>query len=114
MSSEHEQSSYDAVRRHPRISANILVRVYIDGRQSTAARGHDVGAAGMAVYAPIELAIGTPVNLSLQLPNSKIELGIRAIVRNRNGFRYGVEFVELTPTEVQEIEHLISLLKLSC
>ena len=111
MSSSPEQSSYDAVRRYPRISANIFVRVYVDGRPSTAARGHDVSVAGMAIYAPMEIAIGTPINLSLQLPNSKIALGIRALVRNRNGFRYGVEFVELTPTEVQEVEHLILLLK---
>ena len=101
-----------AMRRSARLSLNIAVRVFIEGR-FTNGRGHDVGAGGMAIYGPLELAIGTVVNISFQLPYSRMAFGVRAIVRNNNGFRYGVEFVNLTPSEAEEIERITSILKLT-
>jgi hypothetical protein len=67
----------------------------------------------MAIYVPVELAVGTPVNLSFQLPYSRIAFGIRAIVRNSNGFRYGVEFVDLTSWEPMEITRITSITELT-
>ncbi len=102
-----------AVRRYDRLSLNIAVRVFLEKGTLTHGRGHDIGAGGMAVYVPLELAVGTSVNLSFQLPYSRMVLGVRAIVRNSSGFRYGVEFVNLTPSEAAELERVTSILKLT-
>jgi hypothetical protein len=102
-----------AVRRYDRLSVNIAVRVFLENGQFTNGCGHDVGVGGMAVYVPLELAVGTPVNLSFQLPYSRMSLGVRAVVRNGNGFRYGVEFFNLSLSEAAEIERVTSILKLT-
>ena len=102
----------NSVRRYPRISTNIGVRVF-HGARYTAGRGHDIGAGGMAIYVPLELAVGTSVNISFQLPHSRMVLGVRAIVRNSNGFRYGVEFVDLTSAETEEIKRIANIMKLT-
>ncbi len=102
-----------AVRRYDRLSLNIAVRVFLEKEQFTNGRGHDVGVGGMAVYVPLDLAVGNSVNISFQLPYSRMVFGVRAIVRNSNGFRYGVEFVNLTPSEAAEIERIISILDLT-
>ena len=65
----------------------------------------------MAIYAPLEIAVGTSVNLSFQLPSSRLVFGVRAIVRTRNGFRYGVEFIDLTPSEAEEIKRITAIMK---
>ncbi len=104
--------TYDTVRRYSRLSTNISVRVF-HGAKNTAGRGHDIGAGGMAIYVPLELTVGTSVNLSFQLPYSQMFFGVRAIVRNSNGFRYGVEFVDLTSAEAEEITRIASIMKLT-
>jgi hypothetical protein len=101
------------VRRYDRLSLNIAVRVFLEKGQFTSGRGHDVGGEGMAVYVPLDFAVGTSVNISFQLPYSRMVFGVRAIVRNSNGFRYGVEFVNLKPSEAAEIERIIDILELT-
>jgi hypothetical protein len=102
-----------AARRHNRLSLNIAVRVFLENGQFANGRGHDVGAGGMAVYVPLEFAVRTSLNISFQLPYSRLVLGVRAIARNSNGFRYGVEFLNLTPYEATEIERVTSILELT-
>lgn len=101
-----------AVRRYDRFSLNIAVRLFLE-KGFTTGRGHDVGGGGVAIYVPLDLAVGTSVNISFQLPYSRMVFGVRAIVRNSNGFRYGVEFVNLTPPEAAEIKRIISILELT-
>lgn len=102
-----------AVRRYERLSVNVAVRAFLSDGRVTNGRGHDVGEGGMAIYVPLELAAGTVVNISFQLPYSRITFGVRATVRNSNGFRYGVEFVNLTTFEAEEIRRVTSILKLT-
>ena len=104
--------TYDTVRRYSRLSTNIAVRVFL-GAKNTLGRGHDIGAGGMAVYVPVELAVGTSVNLSFQLPYSRIAFGVSAIVRNSDGFRYGLGFVDLTSAEAEEIKRVASIMELT-
>ena len=112
MANKTAPPTYDIVRRYLRLSANISVRVF-HGAKHTAGRGHDIGAGGMAIYVPLELAVGTSVNFSFQLPYSRMVLGVRAIVRNSNGFRYGVEFVDLTSADAEEIKRIAAIIELT-
>jgi hypothetical protein len=65
----------------------------------------------MYIYVPLDLTVGTVVNISFQLPHSRMVFGVQAIVRHDNGFHNGVEFVNLTSSEAAEIERIISILK---
>jgi hypothetical protein len=67
----------------------------------------------MAIYVPLELPVGTSVNISFQLPCSRMVFGVRAIIRNSNGFRYGVEFVDLTSAEAEEIRRVANIMELT-
>lgn len=104
---------YAAVRRYERLSINVSVRVFLRDGQVANGRGHDIGDGGMAVYVPLDIAVGAVVNISFQLPYSRTTLGVRATVRNSNGFRFGMEFVNLTPFEAEEIKRVTSILKLA-
>jgi PilZ domain len=112
MTNKTAPPTYDTARRYLRLSTNISVRVF-HGAKPTGGRGHDIGAGGMAIYVPLELAVGTSVNLSFQLPYSRMVFGVRAIVRNSNGFRYGVEFVDFTSAEAEEIKRLAAIMELT-
>ncbi len=104
---------YAAVRNRDRLSINISVRVVLDDGSVSSGRGHDLGLGGMAIYVPLDLAVASAINISFQLPYSRIMFGVRAVVRNKNSFRYGVEFMKLTDFEAEEIKRITSILKLT-
>lgn len=76
-------------------------------------RAQDLSRGGMSVYVPLELAKGDVIRVMFELPHSRMRFGIEAVVKNRIGFRYGVEFLELTPSETLELERVIKILGLS-
>ncbi len=63
--------------------------------------------------APMQLAEGDIVNLEFELPHSGVPLKVLAVVKNRNGLRYGVEFQELTPDQFGEIARVTAILSFS-
>lgn len=74
-------------RRH--LEAEVAVRAedgWVPGR------AQDISDSGMAVILPVELPIGTAVELEIKLAPAPVATS--AIVRNRNVFRYGLEFVQ--------------------
>jgi hypothetical protein len=64
-----------------------------EGRNFTFGQGSDVSEGGMAAYIPADLQVGEIVQAELTLPYSTELIVIRAEVRNKNGFRYGLEYV---------------------
>jgi hypothetical protein len=103
----------DAARLHPRMMVDIAIRAFPKDGVLTNGRGHDIGAGGMAMYVPLELALGEKFDVSFQLPYSRIMLGLHAVVRNRNGFRYGIEFERVTPAEAAEINRVTAILEMT-
>lgn len=73
-------------------------------------RGHELGTFGMVVHVPIELKEGETVRIMFQPPGSHMRFGLFGIIRNRENFRYGIEFRELRPAERAEIERVVNLL----
>src|SRR5579864_8479081 len=106
-------ASHDSSRARPRIK-NASAQRDQDGRgeRTTAAqrfelevevtvctdsglfpgRTHDISESGMSAILPAELREGQEVELQIRLPGSTET--IRAIVRHRNVFRHGFEFVQ--------------------
>jgi len=65
-----------------------------------------MGQGGMAIFAELELALGDRVEVEVPILSSSQPLRVAAIVRNRIGFRYGMEFVDLAPEHRTELMRL--------
>lgn len=94
------------VRRWTRYAVSLSLRVRVktgSGYEYMLAHGRDVSQGGMAVYVPFELEIGDTVLLQLIFPVLNEPVLLSALVKNRTGFKYGVEFVNPTPLQQKTI-----------
>jgi hypothetical protein len=84
-------------RRHPRFKLEVDIRVY--PRDCPVVRGHtvDVSESGISAMLLVEVPIGEVVRLELALPMGNVEA--LAMVRQRNAFRYGFQFVEASSSQ---------------
>jgi hypothetical protein len=85
-------------RRWPRFKANIAVQVRVttQGPTRTVAcegQGADISAGGLALTLDLNLPVGTQIGVEFTPPYSEHPLMFRCFVRNRDGNRYGVEFI---------------------
>jgi hypothetical protein len=69
------------------------------GERSETVRGCslNINEAGLAALFAIEWEVGTSVNLQFSVPFTTAPVRVKAVVRNRTSYRYGFEFVNLTP-----------------
>ena len=99
---QDERADYSSVRRWPRFKVSLSLRLVVHGPAGVEymfAHGRDISEGGMAVYVPTELDLGNSVVLELTVPHSQEKLLLKAFVRNREGFRYGIEFIDLGQRE---------------
>jgi hypothetical protein len=78
-------------RRHQRIEMEVEVIVRTDSAVLPG-RTHDISESGMSAILPVELHEGEEVELQIRLPRATETT--RAVVRHRNVFRHGFEFVQ--------------------
>jgi hypothetical protein len=78
-------------RRHPRLEleADITVRTEYN---MFPGRAREIGESGLSAILPVELRIGEQVELQIKLVDTTVMT--RAVVRHRNVFRHGFEFVQ--------------------
>ena len=104
---------YAPIRRWQRFNIDVRVKVRRPEEPDTAAvvvRSHVMSEGGMCVYAPESLGIGTAVLVEFSLPGTPRELRLRAQIRNRCGFRCGMEFVERVAADRMVIRRFLQLL----
>ena len=89
-------------RRHKRIELEVEVIVRT-GTEFLPGRTHDISESGMSAILPVELLNGEEVGLQIKLPSGTKTC--RAIVRHRNVFRHGFEFVQPIAPDLQEQSH---------
>lgn len=84
-------------RRHPRFKLEVEIRIYPRG--SPVVRGHtvDVSESGISAMLRVEVPLGEVVRLEFTLPCGEVE--VHALVRQRNAFRYGFQFVEASSAQ---------------
>ncbi len=83
-------------RHWPRHQLDVPVRVIVHSPERTKlydGRGNELNEGGMAVTAGVELKVGREVAVEFTPPFTELPIRVRGIVRNRAGYRYGVEFV---------------------
>lgn len=100
-----------AIRKWKRIKVDIRVKMRrhdAPESESAVVRTYELSAGGMSVYATEALPIGTLVRAELSLPAVKEHFKIDAVVRNRRGFRLGMEFIDLAGDAKAEIERYLA------
>lgn len=100
-----------ATRKWKRIKVDIRVRIRRwdePEAESLVVRTYEIGVGGMSVYATEPMPVGTMVRAELSLPTVADSFDIRAVVRNRRGFRMGMEFVDLPHTTKDEIQRYLT------
>jgi hypothetical protein len=78
-------------RRHTRREMEVEVIVRTDS-ELLPGRTHDISEFGMSAILPVELREGQEVELQIRFPQANANT--RAIVRHRNVFSHGFEFVQ--------------------
>ena len=89
---------YKSKRHWPRYAVDMPVEVRVTTQGPTRAvscqgQGTDLSCGGLAVTADIDLPIGAQIGVEFIPPSSDQSIKFRCFVRNRDGIRYGVEFI---------------------
>jgi hypothetical protein len=98
------------VRRFKRLKVDFRVKLrrWDDPEESAiVVRTFEIGEGGMSVYASESLEAGSTLALEFKLPGVDEPLKIRAAVRNRRGFRCGIEFLDLKVEQAYEIRRYL-------
>jgi hypothetical protein len=98
-------------RRWRRYDFHVPVTVSIGGRKIQVL-GTALNEGGMTVCSDAALMIGDPVRVEFRPPFSNTVVNLDAVIRNRTGNRYGIEFVGANDAERQEIVLLRSMVKM--
>jgi len=111
------EPSWEEFRRYSRRDIDVRIKIALNnnGVQTFVyGRGNDIAEGGMAAYISMEMSVGSRLKLEVQLPYSQQPLKIGATVRNRYGFRYGLEFTAMSDKDREIIRracHALSLVQ---
>lgn len=111
---EQSAHEYAAPRRWPRFKLDVPVRViaYRDNKANiVSGRGNEVSEGGLAVFAGLELRPGEQIWVEFTPPYSSEPLRVRGTVRNRTGYKYGIEFRADDAEERERVARLRELLR---
>ncbi len=93
----------------PRFELDLHLEVSV-GSTTALGRSMDLSISGIGAYIPRELEIGQFVSLYMRLPFKRADLTCGAIVRNRSGFRYGLEFSSVRMAQQEFINEICNTL----
>lgn len=106
--------AFRTLRRWARLKIRVPVTVVVRKPEKTLfvqARGEDLNEGGIAVFAGAELRLGDTVEISFTPPYQGSPMTARAIVRNRRGYTYGMEFVSETPDDQKQVAAIRAVLR---
>lgn len=100
------ESQFLTTRRFRRYKLDVPVRLVVQTEDKVRiidGRGNELNEGGLAVNAGVELAQDERIEVEFTPPYSGEPIRARAIVRNRNGYRYGLEFLSETPEDCERV-----------
>ncbi len=103
-------------RKFRRFEFDVRLRATVrknSGRVAVQGRGNDLSGCGLAAFLPVDLAEGESIELDVTLPYATQPLKLRAVVRNRRGYLYGLEFANTTPAQRAVIARCCGALELT-
>jgi c-di-GMP-binding flagellar brake protein YcgR len=105
------QGGFVESRRHPRFDLDVEIKIYSRTAGLLSGRTGEISEGGISAMLKIEVPLDEVVQLEFKVP-----LGLvmhRALVRHRNAFRYGFQFLESDPGMHELIKRTCSTLALS-
>jgi hypothetical protein len=97
-----DDSKYLVERRFERFELDVRLRITPVVRGNLAfGRTLEISCSGMSAVTAAELSIGEIVDLEFEM--AEIMIRVRGVVRNRNGVRYGMEFLTLGAEQRMQI-----------
>src|ERR1700674_2705295 len=101
-------------RRYPRYEIETELTATIIGVERREMRGRslNINEGGIGGVFTTGWDVGTSVNLQFAVPVTTMPVRVRGVVRNRTSYRYGFEFVELTPQQQETISRACRTLEL--
>ncbi len=112
-SSTASAQKFPFIRRFPRytIDIRLQVKMFQDGEFRTCwGRSTEMGQDGIGATLTGILDTGEIVTLEIPLPLSPYPIKVRAIVRYRQGLRYGFEFLTLNDAQRETIRRVCDYL----
>jgi PilZ domain len=103
------EQGYVTMRRWPRYKVDVPVRVITQGLTKVSivqGRGSELNNGGMAIFAGTELAIDAQVQVEFTPPYSGQPIRVRCFVRNRAGYKYGVEFITESDDDYESVNQI--------
>jgi c-di-GMP-binding flagellar brake protein YcgR len=92
------------------VEARLRLYAYRDGeRLALSGQANDLSEGGLSVYVPTELEIGDTLDLEITLPYSTHPTRAKAVVRTRDNYRYGLQFVDLHPKQQESLARACKL-----
>jgi len=74
-------------------------------------RGNELNEGGLALFAGVELAVNEQIAVEFTPPYSGQPMRARAVVRNRSGYTYGVEFLMENNEDIGNASQIRSVLR---
>jgi hypothetical protein len=87
-------SPYTAERKFSRYSLDVRAKLCGGGREITV-RTLDVSEGGLGLVSPVEIEMGSAFTIEFVFPTMPDVFRAEIILQSRNGFRYGLMFVEI-------------------
>ena len=75
-------------------------------------RGTEDSEGGMCLQAGLELTTGDLISIEFTPPYSGDPIRVQGVVRNRNGYRYGLEIVSESAPEREQVTRLKESLRI--
>ena len=102
-------------RRWQRYKLDLPLRIIVHREKTTIVngRGSDISEGGLLIFAGAELKDGDEIFVEFTPPYSGEPIRVRSVVRNRSGYRYGVEFLWLSAEEHENTAKFRNLLRLA-
>ncbi len=105
-----------AERQWPRFKVDFGIKIIAGNagtKTSVQGRAHDLSEGGLGFYAVVELQEGQLVQLEFTPPFCRRNIEIQAIVRDKDGYRYGLEFRKLTQHAAEDLSRSCRALNLA-
>ena len=106
-------AKYTFTRRYPRFALDVRlqVKMFQDGEFRTCwGRSTEMGQDGIGATLTGSLETGEIVTLEIPLPLTPYPIKVRAIVRYRQGLRYGFEFLTLNDAQRDTVRRVCQYL----
>jgi c-di-GMP-binding flagellar brake protein YcgR len=115
MNPDEQYESPINTRRHQRYELETELTANIRGverREVMRGRSLNINEGGIGGLFTTGWDVGTSVDLQFSVPIATTPVRVRAVVRNRTSYRYGFEFVNLTPEQRETISRTCRTLEL--